>query len=145
MKFIRILKTLSERIFSLKHDTAFHGYSVYFRRGIINSGITNNLSYSDLCSTIVSLDQSSLQIKETKRSISFKNDRDDHSSSVHGISRIVKGIDLHFIKKFWFSTILELKTSIITGVVRIAYIEEKACLLTKKLYIQTENLHFHNK
>ena len=90
------------------------------------------------------INQSSLQLEKSYRGVRSDFNRDELSISDHGISRIVKGIDLHFINKILKLVVEQFERLTPKGFTGKFYIEEKASILPKILYIQPKILHFYN-
>jgi hypothetical protein len=90
------------------------------------------------------IDQSSLQVEKSLRSTSTDSNRDEISISDHGISRIVKRIDLHFFKDYLIFPLRQLEILTLKGFTGKYNREAGIPLLPKKLYIRPIILHFYN-
>ena len=90
------------------------------------------------------INQSSLQVEKSLRSTSTDSNRDEISISDHGISRIVKGIDLHFFKEYLRFRLGQLEILIFKGITEKLSREAGIPILPKKLYIRPIILHFYN-
>ena len=96
------------------------------------------------CNHDTAIDQSSLKVEKSLRSISADINRDEISISDHGISRILKGIDLYFIKNYLKLPYRQLGIMTIKGFMEKFYWEKDALELPKKLYIRPIISHFYN-
>lgn len=89
-------------------------------------------------------DQSSLRIKESCRGKCAGTDRERSSKTNHGISRIVKGIDLDVVHRPVRIGFRSTRILIFKELDRFDSVWGPASLLPKKSYIKTKTLHFHN-
>ncbi len=144
MKSIKISSTLFLQIPRLLINAALTG-----PRGLFGSVFGNHkcevYSLKGLLHELAATqDQSSLRINESCRGEGAGIDRERFLSKNHGISRIVKGVDLDVAPDLCWTGLILKKTFTNKELEWVGFHWEKLSLLPKKSYIQTKISHFYN-